>query len=258
MWYTLLITLVIDFGGLLLMYALLRDRIRRATSAAAQIAELRDEVSRLVVELNQTTERNVALLENRVSGLTDLLAAADRKIGLLRRESEKHDVGAQVYSRLAEGGSRGMSASGSAPTPAEGDRGGRQLPRPDRPRPSLSVELSGSADAGTRPVTARPDEVVREAAATGLSLTQGRRGGRQADKEAPGTRQPSQAETRKEGSRIGHDTVHQRVMMLSNTGFSASLIAARVGIPLGEVELIIALERQRTSQAPVWPDGGRP
>jgi DNA-directed RNA polymerase specialized sigma24 family protein len=42
--------------------------------------------------------------------------------------------------------------------------------------------------------------------------------------------------------------MRQRVVMLSRSGFSASLIAARVGIPLGEVELIISLERQRMSQ----------
>ncbi len=112
MWYTVLITLVIDVGGLLLLYALLRDRIRRATSAAAQIAELREEVSRLVVELNQTTERNVALLEDRVSGLGELLTAADRKMALLQREIEKHDVGTRVYSRLVEGNVR--AAPGSA------------------------------------------------------------------------------------------------------------------------------------------------
>ena len=106
MWYVVLITLVIDVGGLLLVYAVLRDRVRRATSAATQIAELRDEVSRLVVELNQTTERNVALLEDRITGLNDVLAAADRKVALLQRETEKHDVGAKVYSRLVEGGAR--------------------------------------------------------------------------------------------------------------------------------------------------------
>ncbi len=36
--------------------------------------------------------------------------------------------------------------------------------------------------------------------------------------------------------------------MLSRSGFSAALIAARVGVPLGEVELIISLERQRMAQ----------
>jgi hypothetical protein len=42
--------------------------------------------------------------------------------------------------------------------------------------------------------------------------------------------------------------VRQRVMMLYRAGFSPSLIASRVGAPVGEVELIISLE-QRKGQA---------
>jgi len=49
MWYTILITLAVDFGGLVLVYLLLRDRVRRATSAESRISEIREEVSRLLV-----------------------------------------------------------------------------------------------------------------------------------------------------------------------------------------------------------------
>jgi len=203
MWYTVVITLVIDVCGLLLVYTLLRDRVRRATSAAAQIAELRDEVSRLVVELNQTTERNVALLEDRVTGLSDLLAAADRKMALLQREIEKHDVGTRVYTRLAEGSARAASGSG------QGDSMNPKEAMPE-PAPSLSVELSEKP-------------------------------GRHGDSS------PAAAPVSGEAALLKQD-MRQRVVMLSRSGFSASLIAARVGIPLGEVELIISLERQRMSQ----------
>jgi len=188
MWYTILITLVVDIGGLLLLYAVLRDRVRRATSAATQIAELRDEVSRLVVELNQTTERNVALLEDRVSGLSELLGAADRKIALLEREIEKHDVGAKVYGRLAPGHATAQTAAAATP--------------PVPQQPSLAVELSEQKRAG----------------AENLQPTESRQ------------------------------DMRQRVLMLSRSGFSSGLIATRVGVPLGEVELIISLERQRASR----------
>jgi uncharacterized small protein (DUF1192 family) len=191
MWYTVVITLVVDIGGLLLVYALLRDRVRRATSAANQIAELREEVSRLVVELNQTTERNVALLEDKISGLSDTCAAADRRIALLKREIEKHDVGTKVYSRLVEGA----------------------LPAP-RPSSNLSVELSDRA--AERPPSA-----------------------------------PKESET------IPRQDARERVVMLSRSGFSSALIATRVGMPLGEVELIISLERQRASQ-PAVQEGEEP
>ena len=222
MWYTVVITLVVDVGGLLLVYTLLRDRVRRATSAAAQMAELREEVSRLVVELNQTTERNVALLEDRISGLSDLLAAADRKIALLQREIEKHDVGVKVYSKLAEGASSSAAPQRQGPSretllrealpreaPPRQEPPRQEPPRQEPPRqePRLSVELS---------------ERVEE--------------GRKRTEPSAGAPSPKA-------------DVHQKVVMLSRSGFSAPLIAARVGMPLGEVELIISLERQRMSQA---------
>ncbi len=159
-----LILLAVEIGGLLVIYAVLRERVRRGTSAAAQSQELRDEVSRLVVELNQTTDRNIALVEDGIARLNELLARADKKIGLLRRESEKRDMGVQVYSRLAEGReAAGQGATAAMPEPASAE----------------------AADA------------------------------------------------------------HGRVLQLARGGFAPSLIAARVGIPLGEVELIISLERRK-------------
>src|SRR5208337_3224345 len=141
MWYTVLITLMLDIGGLLLIYVLLRDRVRRAASSDAHIAEIRDEVSRLLVELNRTTDRNIALIEDRIASLNELLSSADKKIGLLRRETEKHDVGTQIYSRLAEGRSRVSGAQHQrSPLRREGEEaaqpsGGRErLPQPRQER----------------------------------------------------------------------------------------------------------------------------
>jgi hypothetical protein len=62
---------------------------------------VREEVNRILVELNQTTHRNVTLLEDRISSLTELLGKADRKIALVRRESEKQDLAGRLYSELA-------------------------------------------------------------------------------------------------------------------------------------------------------------
>jgi len=211
-WYTILITLVVDVAGLLLIYAILSDRVRRQTTASSQIAALRDEVSRLVVELNQTTERNVALVEDRLASLNELSAAADKKMGMLRRETEKHDVGAQVYSRLAEKSAAARAAARSAETPARSAEGTPRAAEPGLP--------AGSA---------RPEGTPREEAAPADG------GGRGGPRDAP---------------RAGLDRgegqdVRQRVMMLHRSGFPATLIASRVGMPVGEVELIISLEQRK-------------
>jgi hypothetical protein len=189
MWYTILISLVVDFGGLLLLYVLLSDRVKRATTVQSQIAEIRDEVSRLLVELNQTTERNIAVMEDKIASLNETLSAADKKIGLLQREIEKHDVGSQIYSRLAE----------------------RRPQRPPEAPPAPAVE----------PLVVEPAPAPR-------GVTQ------------RGEQAPALAVELSE-----RPDLHERVMMLHRSGFAASLIASRVGVPLGEIELIISLEQRK-------------
>jgi hypothetical protein len=99
---TILVVIALNVLGYFVMYLLLNERIRRSSSPASQIQGLREEVDRLVIELNQTTARNIALIEDKIRELTEALAKADKKIGLFRREIEKHDVGAKVYSRILE------------------------------------------------------------------------------------------------------------------------------------------------------------
>jgi hypothetical protein len=219
MWYTILISLVVDLGGLVLVYLLLRDRVRRAVAAETRIGEIREEVSRLLVELNQAADRNIALMEDRIAVLNESISTADKKIGLLRRETEKHDVGSQIYSRLAEGSSpRGPGAAeraaGSAPAPAA---------------PAGAAAPSGRARSGSDGARAAvPVSAPSAVPPLSVELSDTRAGTPPGPAPAP--------------------DVRQRVMMLFRSGFSPSLIASRVGAPLGEVELIISLE-QRKGQA---------
>jgi hypothetical protein len=156
---TIFILIAVNVLGYFVIFVLLGRRLDRRASPDSRI---REEVNRLMVELNQTTDRNIALIEDRVAGLTDLLSRADKKIGLLRRESEKHDMGARVYGRIAQ---------------------------PGTPDPPAEAK----------------------------------------DSDAPAD-------------------IREKVLALYRAGFSASLIAARVGAPRGEVELILSLESRKESR----------
>jgi hypothetical protein len=253
MWYTVLITLILDVGGLLLIYVLLRDRVRRAASSDAQIAEIRDEVSRLLVELNRTTDRNIALIEDRIASLNELLSSADKKIGLLRRETEKHDVGTQIYSRLAEGRSRVAGAPAAGPQPRQ-ER--EEVPQPRQEReevPQPRQERDGGAGGVAAGAAARMTPRVAAGVAAGsapqlsVELSDGpesrvERGGRESRQ---GRDQMPQPRQERDGAAGRPPDLQQRVVMLHNAGFAASLIASRVGVPLGEVELIIALQERK-------------
>jgi hypothetical protein len=93
-------------AGYFIVYLILKAKLRTYVDPKAILESIREEIDRIIVELNSTTDRNITLLEDKVQSLTTLLEQADRKIGILRREIEKHEMGTKVYSELARGGQR--------------------------------------------------------------------------------------------------------------------------------------------------------
>jgi uncharacterized protein YoxC len=87
--------------GYLVVYFVLEKKIARTLSATTVLREVREEVNRILVELNQTTHRNVTLLEDRIASLAEILARADKKIALVRREAEKQELADRLYTELA-------------------------------------------------------------------------------------------------------------------------------------------------------------
>lgn len=93
------------FTGILLIlmvvgFFYLKMKVDKIVSGEEWIRKIRDEIDQLILEMNQTAERNVALLENRVKVLQDLLTEADRKLLIMQKETEKSDLSRQVYSHL--------------------------------------------------------------------------------------------------------------------------------------------------------------
>jgi hypothetical protein len=154
-------------AGYVAVYFVLKKKIARTLAAATVLREVREEVNRILVELNQTTHRNVTLLEDRIASLAELLARADKKIALARREAEKQELADRLYSELA----------------------GRRAPPPER------------SPAGYNPAEPAP-------------ASESARGLQDAAAEA---------------------------VRLAQAGLSPALIARRLALPLGEVELILSL-----------------
>jgi hypothetical protein len=78
----------------------LRNRIEKAFSSEEWISRIRDEIDELVLEMNQTAERNVALLEDRIKALDTLLDEADKRLLLMQKETDKSDLSRQLYTHL--------------------------------------------------------------------------------------------------------------------------------------------------------------
>ncbi len=211
MGWTIAAVIAVNLAALAVFWILLRRWLERRLSAPRQAADLGEEVGRLVTELNQATERNVVLLEDRVAALNDLLAAADKKIGLLRREIERHEAGTRVYGQLATPRARAAVAALSA-TDSDEERS-----------PAGDPRLEAGANGKLAVTDRRPAEPALgsppDATSAGKPVVQN-----------------------------GRVAMRAEIGRLARAGFPAAAIAARVGAPLGEVELILSLdERARGS-----------
>jgi hypothetical protein len=89
-------------AGYFIVYLILRAKLHKSVDPKVVLESIREEIDRIIVELNSTTDRNITLLEDKVQNLSALLEQADKKIGILRREIEKHELSGKVYTELAE------------------------------------------------------------------------------------------------------------------------------------------------------------
>ena len=114
------ITAIILVGGL--VYIILVRKIERERSGPEVLKQIRSEVDQMIVELNQTADRNIGLLEQRIRSLNELLEQTDRKIKVLQRETDRHRRSTETYSSIRPRTAAVPSAAGPEKTkqpPAE-------------------------------------------------------------------------------------------------------------------------------------------
>ncbi|TVQ39949.1 MAG: hypothetical protein EA384_05100 [Spirochaetaceae bacterium] len=98
-WFSVLLVNLLVIGTVAF---LLVRRIERRIEPTAVLDQIRQEVDELIVEFNQTTERNIGLLEERIVRLNRLVETADRRVSVLRRELDAHETGTRVYSDIVQ------------------------------------------------------------------------------------------------------------------------------------------------------------
>jgi hypothetical protein len=90
--------------ALICMYLYFKDRITRRLEAEKLLDKLRSEAGRIVGEmiqdLNRITDRNITLMENKVSELQRILETADRRILLMHKEAHKEEEAGKLSAKL--------------------------------------------------------------------------------------------------------------------------------------------------------------
>jgi len=95
MQYIIILSLLIP--GFFILYFLLKKKIEKAVSPQKLIEEIRIEIDRIILGLNNTTERNIGLIEDKLEELNKLLKIADKRIMLLNKENDKQDLRSRDY-----------------------------------------------------------------------------------------------------------------------------------------------------------------
>ncbi|MBN1799298.1 MAG: hypothetical protein JW822_12025 [Spirochaetales bacterium] len=84
----------------LLLYIILKRKLDKQYSKQGQIETIESEVEKIIIELNQTTSRNIGLIEDKMKEIESLLDSTEKRLNTLKRESEKHDLSKKVYNNL--------------------------------------------------------------------------------------------------------------------------------------------------------------
>jgi len=99
-----------------------RRRIDRALETDSIVKAIQDEVNQMIVDFNGTTDRNIALIEERIGRLQGLLANADKRITVLKKESDKTRASDEVYTQLKPRGPLSEAPPSETPVRAKSPR----------------------------------------------------------------------------------------------------------------------------------------
>jgi hypothetical protein len=183
-------------GGLVLWgfaFLYLRSYIKRRTAAAYILGEYSSEVNRLIAEIDAAADRDLTLLEDKISALRKLLDEADKRIRLQKNELEKQNAQEAAFAAL---GRRYVAKAETAPS------------------------LEPAPEAAAKP---------------------------QAEKAPDAEATPPRALFIRSSLQIKpkDPPFAEQVLDLYRNGFSADLIAAKLGSTVAEVELVINLSAQQ-------------
>ncbi|MFA6508170.1 MAG: hypothetical protein WCT14_18850 [Treponemataceae bacterium] len=197
-----------------------RSYLSKRTSSQRILAEFRDEVEKLVAEIDAATDRDVQLVEERMKALRSLLDEAEKRIGTMRREVDRRSSEERAYSELGKRARTMPLFSEDVPQPT---RAGTVLPAITLPLPAQSSSPESQPKSMRNNAVSEPSQP-----------------------QSPGAETPGEAHEarfiRSQMQVIPKEVPFaDRVAELHRAGFSAEIIATRLGKTVGEVELVIAL-----------------
>jgi hypothetical protein len=220
---------------LLWFFALLylKAYVKRRTSPDHILTLLQDEVRQLEADMDEKTEQDLQLLEEKIKTLRELCEEAEKRIAVYGRELERREKEAQAFVALSRTAPElpPVPASAVSFVPPAGNtpkKQTRQKPRHTKVSGDVPVSPLLRGLEVKDPVTETADAAYRSQ--TGQV--------RQPEQPQP---QPLKIVVAPEPLNIKPPPVRDRIAELHKAGFPPKLIADKLGIKMGEVELYIAM-----------------
>jgi hypothetical protein len=204
----MLFPLLFSAAGIILWgfaFLYIRSYLKRHTGSEL-LRKWQDEAGRLIAEIDAATDRDSALVEDRIKTLRALLEDVDRRITVYVREAGRQKNHEAAYAEL---GRRRPSAFPALPPAGEIPAG-----LPAAPKPPDAGEASPSPAAPGTAGRAFPPELPRI------------------------VHPPKPVEPKP-------PSFSEQVAKLVGAGFSPELIASRLGVTIGEAELAVALFQRK-------------
>jgi hypothetical protein len=214
---------------LLWFFALLylKSYVRRRTSPDHILTLLQEEVRQLEADMDETTERDLQLLEEKIKTLRELCTEVEKRIVLYGRELERREKEA-AFAALSLT-PKEASPENAAPAPTE--KGPKKQARQRQKSPTHSAPLLQRLE-GKDPAAEAADSAYR--IQTGRPRLQP---------------QLMKVVVSPESLNIKPPPVKDRIAEFHRTGLPPRLIAERLGLTIGEVELYIAMVDDKKAES---------
>jgi predicted HTH domain antitoxin len=201
-----------------ILYLILRRRVRKEFNGKVFLEEIEREVGTIITEMNQTTERNIQLIEHKLASLKNLSKQTELLLTRGREEIEERQIKLDQYRNMGRRFNMASPVSDSIEREYQ-----------DKSK-EVGVEERGIAEVRVDPPIKSTSETIHS---NKLNNTNP---GPPAKKSSPTTDNFTHSESR--------ETRKTQVLTLYHQGNEPHTIAEATGFTLGEVELIIALMRR--------------
>ncbi|MDR1929348.1 MAG: hypothetical protein LBQ44_01845 [Treponema sp.] len=221
----------------------IKSYVRKSTSPEAILARLSDEIRRLEADIDEKTEQNLQLLEERITNLRELTAEAERRIALYTRELNRGSAGESSFAALSrvnpltEKEPHGQAAAPITAGPEPEKKPGpkkktarRKKTPPYKTSPGLldTLELRDSSP---------------ETASYAASPPPGKSNTAQGPENAPAAKNIKGPHFVISDKPVNlKRPLRERVAEFHRAGFSADMIAVRLGLTVAETKLYLALD----------------